>query len=257
MSAYLPLLAATATLVIVGLLWLALLRERRIRNLQDRLEVAAADLQHLQLSCARFAPATVIDRVVSGGLESGAEWKEITALFADIVGYTAISERMDAHALAKMLNGYYQSMSDAIEQHRGHVSTFLGDGILAYFGAFDPNPWQSDDAVRAALAMREALVEYNRNLTAEGLQPLAVGIGLHRGWVLAGLVGSRQRKEYCCVGRTVNLAARVQALTRTHDVDILLTETVREKLDPAFTLRALPATAVKGIEEPVVTYTVG
>ncbi len=256
MSGYLAMLAALA-IAIIGLLYLALRREQRIKVLQQRLESAAGDLQHLQQSCARFAPVTVIDRVVTEGLESGAEWKEITALFADIVGYTAISERMEARPLAKMLNGYYQSMSDAIDKHRGHVSTFLGDGILAYFGAFDPNPWQSDDAVRAALAMRNALVEYNRTLSAEGLQPLAIGIGLHRGWVLAGLVGSRERREYCCVGRTVNLAARVQSLTRTHDVDLLLTEAVREKLDPAFTLRALPATSVKGIEEPVITYTVG
>jgi adenylate cyclase len=153
-----------------------------------------------------------------------------------------------------VLNGYYQHMSDAITAHRGHVSTFLGDGILAFFGAFEPNPWQCDDAVRAAVAMREALENYNKQLEKEGLPSLSIGIGLHRGMVLAGLIGTRERMEYACVGRTVNLSARVQTLTRTHGVDILLTEPVRSHLDPAFKLRALPPQPVKGIAEPVVTY---
>jgi adenylate cyclase len=78
-------------------------------------------------------------------------------------------------------------------RRRSHVSTFIGDGILAYFGALQPNPWQCDDAVRAALAMRAAMCEYNAELAREGLPPLAVGIGIHRGPGLAGLVGSRER----------------------------------------------------------------
>jgi len=147
-------------------------------------------------------------------------------------------------------------MSDAIAAHSGHVSTFVGDGILAYWGAFEPNPWQSDDAVRAALAMRRALQAYNGELTAGGLPPLAIGIGLHRGVVLAGLVGARERMEYACIGRTVNVAARVQALTRVHDADILITEAVRERLDPAFELDARPAAPIKGIAEPIVTFAV-
>lgn len=243
-----------ATLVVAAA---ALVRQRlEVRGLRARLDAAAAELQHLQQACARFAPANVIDRVVTDGLAAAAERKEITALFADIVGYTALSERLEPPVLARVLNGYYQRMCDAIAQNRGHVSTFLGDGILAYFGAFDPNPWQSDDALRAALAMRAAVEEYNRELEAEQLPRLAIGVGLHRGIVLAGLVGSRARTEYACVGRTVNVAARVQALTREHAVDLLLTEEVRARLDPAFRLRSLPATAVKGVAVPVVTYTV-
>ena len=98
------------------------------------------------------------------GPETAAERKVVTALFADLVGYTAMSERLEPAALARVLNGYFQRMSDAIHEHRGHVSTFLGDGILAYFGALQPNPWQCDDAVRAALAMRAAMRDYNAEL---------------------------------------------------------------------------------------------
>jgi adenylate cyclase len=104
--------------------------------------------------------------------------------------------------------------------------------------------------------MRAAMSEYNIELAREGLPPLAVGIGIHRGPGLAGLVGSRERMEYAFVGRTVNLAARVQSLTRTHQVDILVTEALRAELDTRFVLAPMPAESVKGIAEPVVTYAV-
>ena len=245
-----------AGVVVVGLAVVCARQQARLAELGARLEVAAGDLQRLQESCARFAPATVVDRLLTDGAEAAAVRKEVTALFADVVAYTTLAEQLDPPVLARVLNGYYQRMSDAIAQHSGHVSTFIGDGILAYFGAFEPNPWQSDDAVRAALAMRHALAEYNGDLAAEGLAPLAIGIGLHRGMVLAGLVGTRERMEYACIGRTVNVAARVQTLTRTHQTDILITGAVRERLDPTFTLIPQPAAPIKGIAEPIVTFAV-
>jgi class 3 adenylate cyclase len=253
---------AAAMLVLLAVLAAALVRQRR-RNesLQAQLEAAAALLQHLQEACSRLAPAGVVQRLIADGTMPGtepvAERKVVTALFADLVGYTAMSERLEPAILARVLNGYFQRMSDAIHEHRGHVSTFVGDGILAFFGALQPNPWQCDDAVRAALAMRAAIREYNAELAREGLPALAVGIGIHRGPGLAGLVGSRDRMEYAFVGRTVNLAARVQALTRTHHVDILVTEALCTDLDKRFALTPMPPEAVKGIDEPVVTYAVG
>ena len=250
-----------ALLAVLAVLLVALYRQwRRSRRLEAQLEAAAADLQHLQEACSRLAPAGVVQRLVADGVGPGAqavaERKVVTALFADLVGYTALSERLEPAVLARVLNGYFQRMSDAIHEHRGHVSTFIGDGILAYFGALQPNPWQCDDAVRAALAMQAAMRDYNVELAREGLPPLAVGVGIHRGPGLAGLIGSRERMEYGFVGRTVNLAARVQALTRTHKVDILVTEAVRAELDPRFALAPMPAELVKGIAEPVVTYAV-
>lgn len=248
------LLAVLLGILLPAAITLLLIQQRRLRSLQLRLEAASADLQRLQQSCARLAPGNVVERLITDGVEATAERKEATALFADIVGYTAMSEQLEPPRLARVLNGYFQAMSDAITAHRGHISTYLGDGILAYFGALEPNPWQCNDAAHAALAMRKNLARYNRELEAEGLPALAIGIGLHHGPGLAGMVGSRERMEYAFVGRTVNLSARVQTLTRVHEVDILLTETVRSRLDPAFVLRPLPAMPVKGIEHPVVTY---
>jgi class 3 adenylate cyclase len=257
----------TGTLVLVVLLALlaalaATLYYQRRRNaiLKMQLEATAADLQHLQQACSRLVPAGVLQHLIADGvkpvMEVAPERKVVTVLFADLVGSTAMSDRLEPTVLARVLNGYFQRMSDAIHEHRGHVSHFLGDGIVAYFGALQPNPWQCNDAVRAAIAMRAAMREYNVELEREGLPRLGLGIGIDRGSGLVGLVGSRERMEYDFVGRTVNLAARVQTLTRIHQADILVTEALRAELDTRFVLAPMPAELVKGIAEPVVTYAV-
>jgi adenylate cyclase len=239
-------------------LFAALRRERRAFRRQ--LDAAAEELQQLQQACSRLAPEGVVRHMVAHGADpdpgAAAEHKVVTALFVDLVGSTALSERLAADVLARLLNGYFQRISDAVHQHRGHVSTFLGDGVLAYFGAIHPNPWQCADAVRAALAMRRAMQAYNEELAAAGLPRLAIGIGIHKGPGLAGMIGSRERREYGFVGMTVNLTARVQSLTRVHGVDLLITDAVRDELDAAFELEAMPPETVKGIAEPVRTHAV-
>ncbi len=231
-------------------------QRHRMRELRAHIEASAAELQRLQQSCALLAPAGVVERLFSDGLESIAEHKVFTAMFTDLVGYTALAERLDPASLAGVLNGYFQLVSDSVTEHRGRVGTFLGDGILIFFGALEPNPWQCDDAAEAALAIRSALERYNAELERKGLPRIAIGVGIHRGPGLAGLIGSRERREYTVVGPTLNLAARVQTLTREHGHDILLTESVRKELDPRFKLATMPAVPVKGIAEAVVTYAV-
>lgn len=232
------------------------MQHRRLRELRARIEASTVELQRLQQSCAMLAPAGVVQRLFSDGPESIAEHKVFTAMFTDLVGYTALAERLDPATLAQVLNGYFELVADSVVEHRGRVATFLGDGILIFFGALEPNPWQCDDAVEAALAIRAELGHYNSELERTGLPRIAIGAGIHRGPGLAGLIGSRERREYTMVGPTLNLAARVQALTREHGCDILLTEAVREKLDPRFDLKAMPAAPVKGVAQPVVTYAV-
>ena len=177
--------------------------------------------------------------------------KEVTALFADLVDFAAISEITQPSVVVRILNGYFESMSQAITRHRGHVSTFKGDGILALFGSTTPNPWQGDDAVHAALDMLRALTAYNEELTSGGLPALTLGIGLQRGTSVGELVGNRELKEFTFTGDTVNVAARVQDLTRQFAVDIILTETLKQTVDPTFATRALPDTSVKGVEKPL------
>jgi len=243
--------ALIAAAVAIGLALVLFRKSAEASALRQRLESATADLEHLQRSFGRFAPEEVVERVIARGVATGGERKEVTALFADLVGYTALSERLDPDVLVRILNGYFERMSRAITDHRGHVSALIGDGMLALFGALEPDPWQSNGAVRAALAMRDELEVYNRSLEADGLPPLAIGIGLHRGVGVAGLVGSKDLIQYAFVGRTINVAARVQDLTRNYDADILVTRELQQTLDPRFRLREFPPADIRGIAEPV------
>ncbi len=245
------LAGALASALIAALAILAWRSRSENARLRRRLDETAGDLENLQRAFSRFAPDEVIERVIADGVTTRGERKEVTVLFADLVGFTALAESVEPAVLVRIVNGYFQRMSDAITDHRGHVSTFIGDGVLALFGALAPNPWQANDAVHAALAMRAALADYNRELAAEGLPHLAIGVGLQRGMGVAGLVGSSDLMEFAFVGRTVNVAARVQELTRQYDTDIILTEHVRKQLDPRFTLHDLPPTQVKGVEKPL------
>lgn len=219
---------------------------RETQRLRERMESASKELEQLQQSFRRFAPGEVIEALIQG-VPSAPERREVTVLVADLVGFTALSERLDPAVLVRVLNGYLDRMSRTITEHRGHVSKFLGDGILALFGALTPNPWHADDAVRAALAMRESLARYNRELESDGLPALAIGIGIERGPVIAGVIGTRELVEYTVIGPTVNVAARVQTITREHAVDILVTDNVRAMLDGQIALRALPPAALKGV----------
>jgi adenylate cyclase len=236
----------------VATAWLAAER----RRLRRRLDSATGELQRLQLAFGRFVPGAVVDRIAGRGLAADAERRDVTVLFADLVGFTALGETLTPEALVALLNDYFATMSQVIERHRGQVSKFIGDGLLALFGAHEPNPWQVDDAVHAALAMQRALAERNATRAAQGGPQLRVGIGIHSGPAVAGVLGSQALMEFTVIGGTVNLAARVERLTRAHEAAILVTSAVRERLDPRFTLAPMPATAVRGVGEPVATWAV-
>ena len=237
---------------VLALLWL---RARRANTrARERLVSASAELERLEHAFARFAPMELVERVIASGVPTSGERKEVTVLFSDLVGFTPLSESVDPSTLVRILNGYFERMSRAITAHQGHISTLIGDGILALFGAIESNPWHTNDAARAALDMRAELAAYNDELAREGLPKLAVGIGLHRGSGIAGLVGSPELMQFTVVGTVVSVAARVQGLTREHGVDILLTADVQRALDPRFAVRALPPRALKGISEPVATF---
>src|SRR5262245_47382544 len=229
-------------------------RRRAVAGLERRLEAASRGLESLQQAFSHFAPAEVVEEIIAQGFSTRSEKKEITVLFADLKGFTALAERLEPEVLVRVLNGYFERVSRAITAHRGHVSKFMGDGVLALFGALDANPWQTNDAAHAALAMRSALADYPATLHGEGLPGLAVGIGIHRGSVVAGVIGSAELVEYGVIGRTVNLAARVQALTRAFAVDVLVTEAVREVLDRRFRLVPMPPAEVKGVPGPLATF---
>ncbi len=252
-----PWLVAAVCAAVASMLAVALYRARRSdRRARARLGTATEELERISHAFTRFAPVELVERVIASGVPTTGERKEVTVLFSDLFGFTPLSESVDPSVLVRILNGYFERMARAIAAHHGHISTLIGDGILALFGALEANPWQTDDAVRCALAMRAELEAYNRELASDALPRLRVGIGLHRGSGIAGLVGSPELMQFTVVGTVVNVAARVQALTREHDVDILVTPSVKQALDPRFALRELPPRQLKGISEPVTTYAV-
>jgi class 3 adenylate cyclase len=248
-------LCAGALAVLLAILGVWLFRARgELGALRARLATATGELERLERAFARFVPEGVVERIIASGIPTVGEKKEVTVLFADLVGFTTLSESVEPVVLVRILNGYFERMARVIQSYHGHISTLIGDGLLALFGALEPNPWQANDAAHTALAMRAELVAYNRELTAEGLPTLAFGIGLHRGIGVAGLVGSHELLQFTVVGTIVNVAARVQALTRDRAVDILLTHEVQRVLDPRFELRPLPASELKGVSVPVATF---
>jgi len=245
------LIAAVAALVLY-----AVRTRRQIAVLETRLGDAAHELERLQHAFSRFAPAAVVDDIIAQGVSTRSEKKDVTVLFADLKEFTPLAERLDPEVLVRVLNDYFERMTRAIEAHRGHVAKFIGDGLLALFGAIEPNPWQTRDAVQAALAMRAALAQLNTELAADGLPPLGFGIGIHRGPVVAGVIGSAALVEYGVIGSSVNVAARVERLTRVHGVDVLVTDAARSALDERFRLRAMPPAEVKGVAGALATFAV-
>lgn len=243
--------ALFATAFLATALWTS---RRRASTLDRALGHATGNLEHLERAFGRFAPEHVVDRLAGGAREIPPERREVTIMFADLRGFTSLSERVDPGVIVPVLNDYFRRMSAVIREHHGHVARIMGDGLMALFGALETNAWHTSDAARAAVAMSAALAAYNTEVTARGLPPLEFGIGVHCGEVVTAVVGSDEMMEFTAMGDAVNVAARIEALTRTHGVEILITEAVRERLDERFILREQAAAQLKGKTEAMVTW---
>lgn len=225
---------------------------RRTRILRQRLAEANQELERLQRTFNQFAPPRVVEELLERRAGDLAETRTVTILFADLRGFTALSEELEAPELVNVLNTYFQRVNRVVDEQGGFVSKFLGDGLLVLFGALHHNPWQATDAVKAARQMHGEVQALSRSLDIS----LSLSVGVHRGPVVAGIVGSFAVKEFTVVSHHVNLASRVEQLTRVHDVDLLITESVKAHLDPSIPTQKMPARHVKGMKEPVVTYAV-
>lgn len=242
--------------VFVGLVLFLIKQKRQNRQLEKLLNYTHAKLERLQLHFGRFTPPEVIEHFTEPDGSYKPKMRSVTVLFADLKGFTKMCGQMEPQVMVKILNGYFKCMSKAITSHHGQVTELMGDGILALFGAVRSNPWQVQDAVMAALAMRQELACYNKELQQKSLPALSFGIGIHQGEVLVGIMGNFDLSKFGVVGDAINVASRVESLTRQHKVDLLVTEEVRKELDERFSLRAMPPAFVKGKEHPIVTYLV-
>lgn len=248
------LLAGLGLLILLGAITYA--AHRRTRQLEQLLSGTEQKLETLQRQFERFVPADVVERLTDGRGESAPERRQVTMLFADLRGFTALCDRLDPAVTVGILNGYFRRMSGVIARHHGHINELVGDGLLALFGALEPNPWQGRDSVLAALEMRAELARYNEELRAKSLPELRFGIGIHSGEVIAGVMGAGALNKYSVTGDPINVASRVEGLTTVHQVDLLITEEIRRTLDARFRLRPMPPARVKGKPDPIVTYLV-
>ena len=156
----------------------------------------------------------VAAQLMREGSSLGGEERKLTILFADLRGFTTLSENLPPREVVTLLNRYLDRMSQAIEAEGGVIDKFIGDEIMALFGAPVPAKDCANRAIDAALAMRRELTRLNAELAAEGKAPLSFGIGINTAHVIAGNIGSSRRLNYSVIGDGVNLAARLQSLTR-------------------------------------------
>jgi adenylate cyclase len=202
----------------------------------------------------------VATALLRDGSALGGQEREVTILFADLRGFTTLSEQLTPHELLTLLNRYLDRMSAAIEAHGGVIDKFIGDAIMALFGAPVAQADAADRALAAALAMEKALVQLNAELATEGIAPLAIGIGVNTACVVAGNIGSSRRLNYSVIGDGVNVASRLQSLTRTpeyHTNIITSAATLAALGDPKkFAPRPLGRVPVKGRAEPVEIFAV-
>jgi adenylate cyclase len=202
-------------------------------------------------SFARYLSRDVMTRVLADASSLRGEHRQVSILFSDLRGFTTLSERMAPEAIAAHLNEYFDAMTTAIFAHRGMINDFVGDAVMAVFGAPVDDPDHAWNAVQSARAMERALEALNQRWQTLGLPSLRMGIGIHTGSVFAGNVGGRERIKYTVIGDPVNVASRVEGLNKELGTTVLITEETLAVVGDRVRVRDCGPIAVKGRVEKV------
>ncbi|KMY67517.1 hypothetical protein AAU61_11900 [Desulfocarbo indianensis] len=207
--------------------------------------------EKLHSAFGKYVTPEIRDEILSGRIPLEGERRDATMMFTDLRDFTNFVENHEPEVVIAGMRSYFTAMHRVIRQHRGVVLQFVGDEIEAAFGVPLPYPDHADQAMRAALAMRQALAELNRERAAQGLEPFSHGVGLHSGLVLAGNSGSEEQSAYALIGDTVNVASRIQGLSKELDWDILASRETMSRLSfPCPTVEA-GSRSIKGYSKPV------
>ncbi|MFH1020253.1 MAG: adenylate/guanylate cyclase domain-containing protein, partial [Pseudomonadota bacterium] len=216
---------------------------------QNRLE--------LKRTFSLYLSASVVDEIAAHPekVEMGGEQRDITVLFTDLEGFTSLSERLPPRMIANLLNEYFELMTQAVFRYQGTLDKFIGDAVMAFWGAPIPQEDHPRRAVACAMDMLAALESFNQSLREKGQSPLKMRIGIHTGVAVVGNLGCPSRFSFTALGDTVNLASRLESANKNHGTNILMSEATVKGLPPEISTRFVARIQVKGREEPVAVYT--
>jgi adenylate cyclase len=210
----------------------------------------------LRNTLGKYMTEELVQHLLAGKVELGGKQLEVTIMFCDLRDFTTFSESRSAHDIVEVLNEYFTEMVDCVMSEGGVVDKYIGDNIMAVFGAPVSRPDDAVRAVRATVKMREALKLLNARFEASGRATLRFGIGLHTGPVVAGNIGSAKRMEYTVIGDAVNLASRLESKTKELATDLLISQATYERAKDTCVAEAAGEIHVKGRTQPVSIYKV-
>ena len=223
------------------------------------LVVVADDItqeQRLMSTLCRYMTREVAERVLADRdkLKLGGDRQTVAVLFSDIRNFTSLSEQSTAEETVGMLNDYFTRMMEPVFRYEGMLDKFIGDAMMAVFGAPVARDDDAHRAVLAALEMRRILARYNRQRVARGLEPIQTGIGITKGEAITGNIGSEQRMDYTVIGDTVNVASRLEGLTKNYEYKILINDQVYSDIKDKIPCVDLGLAQVRGKGESVHIY---
>jgi len=210
--------------------------------------------RRLSSAFGEYVSPEVMERVLHEGARLGGEVRTVSVLMSDLRGFTTMAEKLRPDEISTIMNEYLTAMVDAIMSHRGIVSDFIGDGILAFFGAPSDDPEHAWHAVQTALGMQAALARLNQTWESEGRPRLSMGIAVNTGEVFAGNVGSPRKKKYAVMGDPVNTVSRMEGQNRELGTSILLSAATLAAVKDRVTVRDRGAVSVKGKAQAVELY---
>ncbi|MBI9099162.1 MAG: adenylate/guanylate cyclase domain-containing protein [Spirochaetaceae bacterium] len=219
------------------------------------IQSAVSEVQNNQLS--RYFSPNVAEEIMNeeeSFFKPGGKSQEVAVFFSDIRGFTRISEEYPANEVFDLLTDYHSFMASILFKYGGTLDKFMGDGILATFGTPYSTADDAENALQAAVEMREALETFNEKRKNQGLFTIEHGIGIHYGPVIVGNIGMKDRLEYTVIGDTVNIASRVESACKPLNEDILITESIVDKLPVGFVLKKLKRVRFKNKSEPFQLY---
>ena len=207
-------------------------------------------------SFGKYVPRELVSDLIRSGQEAvlGGRKAEITTLFADVAGFTSTAEQMDPDELIPLLGQFMESMSEAVREHGGTVDKYIGDAIMAFWGAPRPAAQQAQHACCCAVEMKARLLRLQRSWEAEGMPSFSARIGINTGATVVGNFGSPDRMNYTAIGDAVNLASRLEGLNKIYDTTILIGDETARKLEDSLLVRAMDYVTVKGKQQAVLIH---